>query len=475
MRASELPIPVSLWTAGLLGGSFVPVRGKLYVGVVCLAALVVITLPYAPHSVNVEVVASLTLLSVVVERVNLAVLSRERLGVAMRMTLPINIAAGLVSGPREAALIGALGGFMSFRGAWIKRAFNSAALALSSFAAAAVIALAGDSHLQFMAGGFRPSAVAAVLLAGAVHCLVNGALLVGVLWSVEGVAPARVIRSALLPTAPGYLGYSLLGLLMAVLWPSMGALSAALVLLPLVVARWAISQYTAEQAAYEATVRALVQAVETKDLYTRGHSERVATASVMIARVLGMREERVNALRYAGVLHDVGKLGVPTKILHKTSGLTPDEFAAIQVHPVRGTEMLQGIEFLDEAFQGILHHHERMDGFGYPMGLAGPSIPEFARVIAVADAFDSMTSTRSYRGARSQEEAVGELERCKGTQFDPVMVDALVSALRKQPWTPAPAHMDPQPPGAVDDDDPTLLALRTRHGALPAVGQREPR
>ena len=131
----------------------------------------------------------------------------------------------------------------------------------------------------------------------------------------------RVIRSALLPTAPGYLGYSLLGLLIAVLWQSMGALSAALVLLPLFVARWAIGQYAAEQAAYEATIRALVQAVETKDPYTRGHSERVATASVMIAGVLGMRDERVNALRYAGVLHDVGKLGVPTKILHKTSGL----------------------------------------------------------------------------------------------------------------------------------------------------------
>ena len=129
----------------------------------------------------------------------------------------------------------------------------------------------------------------------------------------------RVIRSALLPTAPGYLGYGLLGLLMGVLWPSMGALSAALVLLPLIVARWAISQYR-RAGGVRVDRPALVQAVETKDLYTRGHSERVATASVMIAGVLGMRDERVNALRYAGMLHDVGKLGVPTKILHKTSG-----------------------------------------------------------------------------------------------------------------------------------------------------------
>jgi HD domain len=389
----------------------------------------------------------------------------------MGMTLPINIAAALVAGPREAALIGALGGFMTtLRAGWVKRTFNSAALTLSSFAAAETIYLTGYSHLRFIGNGFRPAVVIAVLAAGVVHCIVNGGLLVGVLWTAERVPPLKVIRSALLPTAPGYLGYSLLGLLMGVLWQSVGALSAALVVLPLIVARWAISQYTAEQAAYEATVRALVQAVETKDLYTRGHSERVATASVMIARVLGMRDERVNALRYAGVLHDVGKLGVPTKILHKTSGLTPDEYAAIQVHPVRGTEMLQGIEFLDEAFQGILHHHERMDGFGYPMGLTGPSIPEFARVIAVADAFDSMTSTRSYRGARTPDDAVSELERCKGSQFDPVMVDALVTALGQQAWKPAPAFADPRTASAVDDDDPTLVALRTRHGALQDVG-----
>ena len=154
----------------------------------------------------------------------------------------------------------------------------------------------------------------------------------------------------------------------------------------------------------------------------------------MIARVLGIREDRVNALRYAGILHDVGKLGVPTKILQKTSGLSDDEFAMIQTHPLRGTEMLQDIEFLDEAFKGILHHHERVDGLGYPAGLRGEEIPEFARVIAVADAFDSMTSTRSYRGARTPEDAVGEIERCRGTQFDPIMVDALVQALHREPW-----------------------------------------
>ncbi len=206
-----------------------------------------------------------------------------------------------------------------------------------------------------------------------------------------------------------------------------------------------------------------MQAVETKDHYTRGHSERVAKASVMLARVLGMREDRVNALRYAGILHDVGKLGIPTEILQSTDGLSDEQFATIKEHPRRGTAMLDEIEFLDEAIKGILHHHERIDGLGYPDGLSGEEIPEFARVIHVADAFDSMTSTRSYRGARTPEEAVHELERCKGTQFDPVMVDALVAALVREPWVPTtPEPADEPGVPVLDDDDPTVDVLAGR-------------
>jgi HD-GYP domain-containing protein (c-di-GMP phosphodiesterase class II) len=181
-----------------------------------------------------------------------------------------------------------------------------------------------------------------------------------------------------------------------------------------------------------------------------------------------MREDRVNALRYAGILHDVGKLGVPTKLLQKTGGLTDDEFAAIKLHPVRGLEMLSDIEFLDEAFKGILHHHERLDGTGYPMGLRGTQIPEFARVIAVADAFDSMTSTRSYRGAREVHVAIEELQRCKGTQFDPRMVDALVQALSRESWERTEVEPDPAAAATsaavVDHDDPTFVVSGTDRG-----------
>ena len=155
-----------------------------------------------------------------------------------------------------------------------------------------------------------------------------------------------------------------------------------------------------------------------------------------------------------------------TIAIQKTGMLTEEEFAAVKLHPVRGLEMLSDIEFLDEAFKGILHHHERLDGLGYPMGLQGHQIPEFARVIAVADAFDSMTSTRSYRHARTVDDAIAELERCRGTQFDPRMVDALVAALQREPWDASGVDEEAESkvgraPTEPDHDDPTFSVVFT--------------
>jgi HD-GYP domain-containing protein (c-di-GMP phosphodiesterase class II) len=178
----------------------------------------------------------------------------------------------------------------------------------------------------------------------------------------------------------------------------------------------------------------------------------------MIARQIGMRGERAEAIMFAGMLHDVGKLGVPTTVLQKTGPLTEEEFAAIQLHPMRGLEIVREIGFLNEALAGIMHHHERMDGRGYPMGFAGHEIPEFARIIAVADAFDSMTSTRSYREARSMDEGIEELRRGAGSQFDPLLVDAFITALSREGWRiperPVPP-VDTATVTAQDHDDPT--------------------
>lgn len=445
-----------------------PARARLYlVATWTLAALALLV--SALSRPDWLLIAALSAITIITDRARPGMRPQGAAVIGLHMTLPMAIAAGLLGGPAEACFVGALATFAGGSTSPHKRAFNGAQFALS--AAAAGLTLRALGATSVFDGTDRPEVsawamvVVAVLVASVVYCLVNALLLTIVLLLASGTIPREVLLGTVAQTAPSYVGYGLLGLLFAVLWHWSSAFSALLVLLPLLVARWAWMLYANEQQAYEATIRTLVQAVETKDHYTRGHSERVAKASVMIARVLAMREDRVNALRYAGILHDVGKLGVPTKILQKTSGLSDDEFALVQTHPLRGTEMLQDIAFLDEAFKGILHHHERMDGLGYPAGLRGAEIPEFARVIAVADAFDSMTSTRSYRGARTPEDAVVEIERCRGSQFDPIMVDALVQALRREPWVPTTVETDgadAEVAPMLDDDDPTVDVVAGR-------------
>jgi HD superfamily phosphohydrolase YqeK len=357
------------------------------------------------------------------------------------------LASVVLAGPVGAAIVGACTALGLRRGPSIlQRVFNTAMYALSAYLAGrAFLALGGHVGLpdeKSFPGIIAPFAGAALVLVVANHGLLSG-----VLWLTRPPdgTPSGVgvgLSGRLLLSDLGYAAY---GLLIAALWSVVGFFAPLLVLIPLFVARWAVAQFVEQQKAYEATVGALCQAVETKDFYTRGHSDRVSRGSVMIAREIGMRGERVEAIRYAGMLHDVGKLGVPTKVLQKTGKLTEEEYAAIQLHPMRGLDIVREIGFLDEALAGIMHHHERIDGRGYPMGLAGDEIPEFARVLAVADAFDSMTSTRSYRGARPVAEAIEELRKWSGTQFDPAFVDAFVAALKREGW------QRPEPVIAADD------------------------
>jgi hypothetical protein len=369
------------------------------------------------------------------------------------------LASVVLVGPVGAAIVGACTALGLRRGPSIlQRVFNTSMYALSAYLAGrAFLALGGHVGLpneESFPGIIKPFAGAAL-----VHVAANHGLLSGVLWLTRGRDRASGalgsqgigvgLTGRLLLSDLGYAAY---GLLIAALWSVVGPFAPLLVLIPLFVARWAVAQFAEQQKAYEATVGALCQAVETKDFYTRGHSDRVSRGSVMIAREIGMRGDRVEAIRYAGMLHDVGKLGVPTKVLQKTGKLTEEEYAAIQLHPMRGLDIVREIGFLDEALAGIMHHHERIDGRGYPMGLAGDEIPEFARVLAVADAFDSMTSTRSYRGARPVDEAIEELRKWSGTQFDPAFVNAFVAALKRDGW------QRPEPPVLAADELDTVMA-----------------
>jgi HD-GYP domain-containing protein (c-di-GMP phosphodiesterase class II) len=180
------------------------------------------------------------------------------------------------------------------------------------------------------------------------------------------------------------------------------------------------------------TVKALAAAVDARDHYTCGHSQRVTKYALLGGSELSLPAEELEVIEYAGILHDIGKIGISDAILCKPSRLTDEEWLIMRQHPEIGAKILEGIPFLEKARELVLYHHERYDGKGYPEGLAGRGIPIGARLIAIADAFDTMTTDRAYRPALGIGYAVRELYKCSGTQFCPRAVKAFISGLKTQ-------------------------------------------
>jgi HD-GYP domain-containing protein (c-di-GMP phosphodiesterase class II) len=198
------------------------------------------------------------------------------------------------------------------------------------------------------------------------------------------------------------------------------------------------------QDSFLATVRSLAQAVDAKDSYTAGHSSRVTQYSVLIAEELKCSEEELRNVRMSSLLHDVGKIGIKDSVLSKPGQLDDAEFAIMKSHPTVGAGILKPVHQLKDVIPGVLNHHERFDGKGYPLGLKGEEIPLMGRIIGVADAFDAMTSDRVYRPRLSDEVALAELKKHSGTQFDSRIVKAFLSAYEKGRITTEPSKFGPK-------------------------------
>ncbi len=314
------------------------------------------------------------------------------------------------------------------------------------------------------------------VLANLVFSLVNFAV-IALIVRVDSGESFRSVFSAMLTTSGlAQIGYGVIGLLFVFLWvpANVGPFSAVLILLPLFVAQWAFVQYAEEERSHERTLSALVTAGETRDPYAQGHSTRVASLAVQLGEALGVSPGQQDALRYAAILHDTGWLGVRARATEH--GELPDQAAqdSIRGHAEAGVALLSEISFLADSFGGIRHHHERWDGRGYPDGLAAEGIPLFARIIAVADALDSLTRATSAREALSTEEALEDLRDRAGTHLDPSVVQALSRVLEAHAWRPADPDVEVWPP-QWHHDDPTLsdlLANVTAPRAPAASSQR---
>jgi hypothetical protein len=322
------------------------------------------------------------------------------------------------------ALVGACGGLFipHFRQREFRKlVFNTSMSGMAALAATAVFYGVASA----LGAGWVALLVAAIP-AAFVDQLVNLLLLSCVL-SLHRIAPLRESLTQLLRMTPQGLPFALLGVLLGQLYVDFGAVTVPFFVVPIFVARQTFASYIALKESHDATLRILIGALEAKDPYTAGHAERVATYADYIGIELGISASRLERLRLAALMHDVGKLIVPNHLLNKPGKLTAQEFSSVRRHEQASVEILTRIDFLAPVAPSATTEATRFkpvsDDHGQPIE---------PHIVAVADAFDAMTSTRSYRRALSQEVAFEELRRNAGKQFHPRVVDALIAALRRR-------------------------------------------
>jgi HD-GYP domain-containing protein (c-di-GMP phosphodiesterase class II) len=349
---------------------------------------------------------------------------------------PLEIAAVLLFGPTTAAILVALTILPDSRcirdKVLLKSVFNVAQMTIATLVAGwTYVALGGRLFASGpMGASDMPRILGPLLALSLVFSAVNSVLVssfIGISNRVSFLSAWREFSWGL----PADLALAPVGLAFAQVAQTEGAAGLALFVIPLLIARQFYQRYTGLRSAYAGTIRSLVAVIEAKDPYTRGHSERVASYATAIAGALKLRPERVEQVELAALLHDLGKVGVSRRILVKDGQLDSEEFSEIERHPAIGAHIIESVPFLADLAPLVLHHHERPDGAGYGEGLSGDQIPIEARILAVADCYDAMTSTRPYRAALTKSAAAAELERGAGSQFDPAAVRAFLGWLER--------------------------------------------
>ncbi len=355
------------------------------------------------------------------------------------------VACAVLGGPSAAIIAAALGTFelREIRGLvpwlrggvpWYGTAFNHAAVLLPAVSASVTYSL-------LTTGTFTPDlrSLVAVLVAGGIHYAFNNALTAGALSILEG----RPWRAVLFSNVRQF-GFSLGGLvpiswLMASMYVVAGPIGVIPFAVPLIATRTGYKKIVEIRDMFTQTVRSLAGAVDAKDPFTAGHSERVQLIAKDLGAELRCSESELEALEWGGLLHDIGKIGIPDAILLKSGALTKEERMVMNAHPVKGEEIIRPVAKLAPELPIIRHHHEWFNGSGYPDRLVGHDIPRLARIMHVADSFEAMTAARPYRMTPlSEQQALGELDKYSGIQFDPEVVAAFKRVLARRPEWAAP-------------------------------------
>lgn len=436
-----------------------------YVATLCLAAVALAVAGwwmYGPPAMDAVIV--LTILGVLGSSLR----DRElgpHLGVSLGTVI---LAAALpLAGPAGAVIVGFLSYLAGLRTQRMRtRLFNSGMTGVMGGV---------GGHLYVRTGVVRPAegellplellgrVAVPLILAYVAMTMLNTLLIGGMARVTSGARALDLAFQTFRKLGGAYLTHALIAFLFVVLWApvGVGTFSAVLILGPMFIAQWTLTRDSVERRSHVRTVKTIVAALEEANPYSVGHSARVAELCDRIAPRVGIDTEDAEMLHYAALLHDIGLIASTPHLPRVSGPVDVDYLVAITTHPEAGVRMLKGIDFLGGAVPGILHHHERMDGRGYPAGLKGEAIPLFARVIAVADAFDSLTTTRSYRDALDQDEAREALRSRAGSHLDRQVVDALGAALDARRWEPTVIQEDVRTSigDAHDHDDPLVSDL----------------
>jgi len=393
-------------------------REQIYQGGVIIAGLAVAAYLSFAYSVSLpwQTLLAFIVLSVLAELLPVPLPNGGFVSVGFAITISVFIIGGYLDAVLVSVLGVALANMRRFPRTPLVYLFNLCQLTIT-IAVAGMIALNNLGPLWY---GIAPVSLVSGFI---IYYLLNTFFIATAITLNEGISLTKIWVVNFRWGVLSFLALAPLGFLMAMLYQSQGLWTVLLFFVPLLMARWSFKAYVDMRQAYDDTVQSLAAAIDAKDPYTHGHSQRVSRYAVALGRAAGLPEKRLEEMGYIALLHDVGKIGIPDPILQKPDRLSDQEMSSVKQHPVTSSEIVSRIHLLHRASSVVRAHHERWDGKGYPDGLLGEDIPLEARIIAVADAFDAMTSTRPYREALAPEAALEELKLSAGSQLDAYLVE----------------------------------------------------
>lgn len=409
-------------------------KTKIYLGSIAIIAIVLLLYLFFTFDIpDLNLFLFWTVLSIIVESL-LILLPHNSVGVSVGYA--INIATVIVAGPLVATTASALGFLLrcpNIKGRGYVHALNSPAYKTIFNISQSIIVTSLISLIYLLIGGkigeFSLFPTLFILFTGV---LLNTSIISAFLSALNTQKFARVWLGNIKGTCPSSIAVGTMGIIVALAYIGYGYGAVILFLGPLLLARYSFKLYVEMRNVYISTIQALNKSLEAKDPYTSGHASRVEKFAIELAEAYHLPFEKIQDIKTAAILHDIGKIGINDQILNKATRLTQEEFQYIMTHPTIGADIISKVDFLKNITGIIKHHHEKYDGTGYPDGLKGEQIPIEACILIIADSYDAMTTDRPYRKALTKEEAIEEIVKNTGTQFHPVLAEKFVEMIKHQ-------------------------------------------